>query len=355
MKTEDFDYSLPREQIAQHPEGERSASRLLVFDRQRRALSHRTFRDVVDYLHDGDLLVLNDSRVFPARLEGRKPTGGAVDILLLEQQDGLRWTCLARGLRRDLAPQEVTVGTRRLTLRPAGAFWEVSADGEGVFEDLIRSEGRVPLPHYVKRPAGDGKADIERYQTVYADPRGSVAAPTAGFHFTADLLAALSAKGVEIVKLTLHIGVGTFFLIKTEDIEAHRMHRERFRIAPDTIDRLKEARRAGRRIIACGTSVVRTLETIAGRSTGAHETPHNGTGSPGHRLTGAPEETDLFIYPGYRFRLVDALITNFHLPRSTPLMLVAAFLGREATLECYRAALDSGYRFYSYGDAMLIL
>jgi S-adenosylmethionine:tRNA ribosyltransferase-isomerase len=339
MKTEDFDYSLPKEQIAQHPEGERSASRLLVYDRRQDSFAHRTFGDVVDYLNDGDLLVLNDSRVFPARLKGKKATGGAVDLLLLERQDDRRWACLARGITRGVEEQEVTVGTRRLVLRRAQPFWEISAKAEGIIEEILRTNGTVPLPHYVKRPAEDTGSDLERYQTVYAEANGSVAAPTAGFHFTVDLLEALASKGVEIVKLTLHIGVGTFFLIKTEEVEAHRMHRERFLIAPETVDRLKAARESGRRVVACGTSAVRALETIAGR---------NGNG-------GDDGSTELFIYPGYCFRMVDALITNFHLPRSTPLMLVSAFAGREQTLECYRAAIDSGYRFYSYGDAMLIL
>jgi S-adenosylmethionine:tRNA ribosyltransferase-isomerase len=339
MKTEDFDYSLPKEQIAQHPVGERSASRLLVYHRTQQSLAHRTFRDVLDYLNDGDLLVLNDSRVFPARLKGKKATGGAVDLLLLERQDALRWTCLVRGAGRGVERQEVTVDTRRLMLQRAQPFWEISAEAEDVIEEILRTNGIVPLPHYVKRLTENAGSDLERYQTVYAEANGSVAAPTAGFHFTVDLLKALASKGVEIIKLTLHIGVGTFFLIKTEDVEAHMMHRERFLIAPETIDLLKTARGSGRRVIACGTSAVRALETVAGR---------NGNGD-------SDGSTDLFIYPGYKFRMVDALITNFHLPRSTPLMLVSAFAGREQTLECYRAAIDSGYRFYSYGDAMLIL
>ncbi len=290
-------------------------------------------------LKGGDLIVLNDTKVLPARLSGVKGTGGAVDILLVEKVDGKRWSCLAGGLKRTTQKVRVSVGETPLDLKAApGGGWTVEfPDGTSAAE-LMAACGRMPLPRYIKREKGAGRnGDDERYQTVYARQEGSIAAPTAGLHFDEDLLGRIAAMGVGVVKITLHIGTGTFFLIKSAQVEGHAMHSERYLLSPAVLEAIGKTKEAHGRVIAVGTSVVRTLETAFGRGDGALE------GS-----------TDLFIYPGYRFRVVDALITNFHLPRSTPLMLVCAFAGREAIAGAYREAVERGYRFYSYGDAMFI-
>jgi S-adenosylmethionine:tRNA ribosyltransferase-isomerase len=339
MKTADFDYDLPKELIAQHPAGERSSSRLFVLDRSGGQREHKRFDDIASYLRPGDLLVLNESRVVPARLFGRKATGGGVEVLLVGPEGPGRWSCLVKGLRRTTAAAEVAFGATTATLHPAGEFWTVTFPGDTDVEALMEAQGAMPLPPYIKRVRGRSDRDMERYQTVYARVAGSIAAPTAGFHFTDDLLERLVRKGVEIVRITLHIGVGTFFLMKSEEVGNHRMHAEHFCLAVEAKEAIFRARRDGRRIIACGTSAVRTLETLAAG---------NGTSL----LEGS---TDLFVSPGHRFALVDCLITNFHLPRSTPLMLAAAFAGKDELLSCYREAIAMGYRFYSYGDGMLIL
>ncbi len=344
MKTADFDYDLPKELIAQHPAGERASSRLLVLHRQSGIREHRAFHDVASYLSAGDVLVLNESKVLPARLFGRKATGGSAEVLLVEQRGPGRWLCLVKGISRRQESTEVTFATGKATLFPGPDFWTiVFADGTDG-ESVMGREGAMPLPPYIKRvPRGDNllgdSSDFERYQTVYARVEGSIAAPTAGFHFTGELLDLLTRKGVEIVKITLHIGVGTFFLVKSEDVVEHRMHAERFSVSAEAKHQILRAKSEGRRIVACGTSAVRTLETL-------------GSGNGSSPFAG---ETGLFIYPGYRFTMVDALITNFHLPRSTPLLLAAAFAGHEALLTAYREAVEKGYRFYSYGDGMLIL
>lgn len=336
MRTEEFDYSLPPELIAQHPAGERTASRLLVLDRQSGTVGHRRFSGITDCLRAGDLIVLNETKVMPARLTGTKETGGAVDILLTGKVEAKKWSCLVSGLKR--APQKVRVGETQLELEPAAAGWTVEFPNGTCAEDLMGAFGRMPLPRYIKRAKDAGRnGDEARYQTVYARKVGSIAAPTAGLHFDEALLGQIEAMGVGIARITLHIGTGTFFLIKSADVEDHAMHSERYCLSPDVIEAVERTKKAGGRVIAVGTSAVRTLETVFGPAKGATE--------------GA---TDLFIYPGYRFRAVDALITNFHLSRSTPLMLVCAFAGKEAIEGAYREAVERGYRFYSYGDAMFI-
>ena len=339
MRIEEFDYHLPKEMIAQQPSSERTASRLLVFDRNGGTKAHRQFRDITEYLRPGDLLVINDSKVFPARLIGKKASGGKVDILLVEKKSDREWTCLAKGVKPGLKSVDVAIGGCSASLLNDGQSWTVRFDEGTDCNEIIAREGLMPLPPYIKRPENDGMSDFERYQTVYAKNEGSIAAPTAGFHFSQELLTAIEKIGVEIAKITLHIGTGTFALIKSADVENHAMHRENFQLEEPVKNAIVAAKKAGRRIIACGTSAVRTLETMAS-SNGS--TPFSGW-------------TELFIYPGHVFRMVDAMITNFHLPRSTPLVLTSAFAGREALMECYREAIEKGYRFYSYGDAMLIL
>jgi S-adenosylmethionine:tRNA ribosyltransferase-isomerase len=301
-------------------------------------MEHRRFADVGEYLREGDVLVINDSKVFPARLKARKKTGGQLDLLLVRFIGGGTWECLVRGISKTKDAIPVTLGEYGATLARDNGSWTISFESREEGDEAIKSLGRMPLPPYIKRNGEDGSADFDRYQTVYAERTGSIAAPTAGFHFSTELLDRIAARGVEIVKITLHIGIGTFSLIHSGPLEEHRMHGERYELDETAKGRIRAARQAGRRVVACGTSSVRTLETVFGMS-------GNGT------LAG---ETELFIYPGYHFHCVDALITNFHLPRSTPLMLAAAFMGVEALKRAYAEAIDGGYRFYSYGDAMFI-
>ncbi|HAR95542.1 MAG TPA: tRNA preQ1(34) S-adenosylmethionine ribosyltransferase-isomerase QueA [Deltaproteobacteria bacterium] len=338
MRIEEFDYTLPKELIAQHPEDERASSRLLVLNREKRTVEHRYFKDVKDYFRPGDVLVLNDTRVFPARIAAVKPTGGRVEILMVEELTRTTWSCLAKGLKKGVVEQEIKVGTVSATVRYAGDTWEISFPEEVNVRDVLDKYGRMPLPPYIKREKnGYDSSDFDRYQTVYAERLGSIAAPTAGLHFTGELLRDLTEQGVIIANITLHIGIGTFFLIKKETVEDHQMHREWYNIERGTAEAIQTARAAGGRVIAVGTSAVRTLETFFSKGDGAES---------GY--------SDLFIYPGYRFKAVDILLTNFHLPRSTPLLLTSAFAGKENLLSSYAVAIEKGYRFYSYGDAMLI-
>ncbi|HEX6370603.1 MAG TPA: tRNA preQ1(34) S-adenosylmethionine ribosyltransferase-isomerase QueA [Longimicrobium sp.] len=343
FRTSDFDFHLPAEQVAQAPAGRRDASRLLVVDRASGELHHRTFSDLVEYIPAGDALVLNETRVFPARLLGRKATGAAAEILLLHPHQGEEkvWTALVRpggklkpGRTVEIGPElsvEIVAST------PGGERIVRLVTPLGLTEALDRY-GEVPLPPYVERSATD--ADRERYQTVYARTRGSVAAPTAGLHFTPGMLEAMEARGVRIVRLVLHVGVGTFRPVETEDPAEHRMHREWYHVPPQAADALNATRAAGGAIWSVGTTVTRTLESVA---------TEDGIVHPGEGWT------DIFIRPPYRFKAVDHLVTNFHLPRSTLLMLVSAFGGYERVMGAYADAIDRGYRFYSYGDAMLLV
>ena len=332
LATSDFDYELPPEAIAQHP-GERGESRLLVLGRN---ADERRFADLPDLLDPGDLLVVNDTRVIPARLRARRPTGGAVEILLVEREGPASWWCLLRPGRR-MAPG----ATLAVEGGPAARV-EERADGrfrlafEQPIDPLLEEIGETPLPPYIERPAED--RDRERYQTVYAERPGAVAAPTAGLHFTPALLAALERRGVRRASLTLHVGPGTFRPVKTENPAAHVMDSERFEIPEATAEAVAATRRRNGRVVAVGTTVVRSLESAA---------------SEDGLVAAGAGRTSLYIRPGYEFRAIDRLITNFHLPRSTLLMLVCAFAGRRRTLDAYRQAIGSGFRFYSYGDAML--
>jgi len=370
MRLDELDYSLPSELIAQVPVEPRDAARLLVVGGGGAALScdDRAFRDLPGLLRRGDVLVRNDTRVIPARARFRKSTGGRVELLFLERLAGAAadpppgagetWEALARGrlragetLRSEAAPDELAVeveaplGEGRYRVRPAGAATAPVAD-------LLERYGETPLPPYIRAAL----ADPERYQTVFARPRGSAAAPTAGLHFTPELLIALRERGIRMAYCTLHIGLDTFLPVREDDLEEHKMHTERAILRAEDAKIINEAKLAGGRIVAVGTTAVRTLETAALKSAGVDD-PYAGQDDacPWRPVIAIDASTDLFIRPGYRFRAVDGLITNFHLPRSTLLALVSAFAGRGTILDAYRVAQEAGYRFYSFGDAMLIL
>ncbi len=371
MKTSDFDYELPQSLIAQTPIEPRDASRLMVLNRRTGTIEHRHFRDILDYLQPGDVLVCNESRVIPARLYGRKaPGGGKVELLLVTKRGENLWEALVRG-RKVRAGTKIEIEARRqrdkkLPPTPgvvAEVIGETKAGGRLIrfdrpIESLLDDLGVVPLPPYIHEPL----SDAERYQTIYARVRGSVAAPTAGLHFTPKLIDRIRQKGIEFAFVILHIGLDTFRPIREERVEDHRIHTEYCELSPEVARQLNRARAEGRRIIAVGTTSVRVLETAAQASGDPH--------SPGARAKVATPSstrdlpsplvpysgwTDLFIYPGYQFRAVDALLTNFHLPRSTLLLLVAAFAGKDTIDRAYQEAIRKEYRFYSFGDCMLIL
>lgn len=340
MNTSDFYYELPQELIAQTPPADRSASRLLLYDRNTRSITDGVFSDVASHLHPGDVLVRNTTRVIPARLIGvRENTGGHMEFLLLRRAEGDRWECLAKPARRARPGQEYRVGGG-LRVRVLG---DTGAEGgklvellyDGILEEVLDRVGQTPLPPYIT----ERLEDPERYQTVYARERGSAAAPTAGLHFTQALLDRLRAQGVRIVDVLLHVGLGTFRPVSAERVEDHHMHAEYCEVTAEAARAINEARAAGGRVVAVGTTSVRTLESAA---------------TPDGLVQPFAGQTSIFITPGYAFRAVDALITNFHLPESTLLMLVSAFAGREEMLRVYRHAVQQRYRFFSFGDAMLI-
>lgn len=336
MKTSEFDYHLPPEMIAQHPVEPRDSSRLLVVHRDTGALEHRIFRDVTEYLRPGDILVCNDSRVIPARIYGRKAeTGGKVEVLLVSKRGAKEWEALVRG-RRVRPGMRLTLGetleAEVVAVTESGS--RVLAFDEPV-EPHLEALGVVPLPPYIHEPL----EDPERYQTIYARVQGSVAAPTAGLHFTPHLLDTILTMGCKIAFVTLHIGMDTFRPIKEEDIEEHRIHTEWCEVSPEAAEQIREARAIGGRVVAVGTTAVRALETAA--QSGEVDAFSGSTG--------------LYIYPGYTYRVVDVMLTNFHLPRSTLLLLVSAFAGKGLMDRAYREAIAERYRFYSFGDAMLIL
>ncbi len=344
LRTSEFEYDLPPRLIAQHPPPRRDDSRLLVLDRSTGSLADRRFPDLLEHLSPGDVLVLNDTRVFPARLRGRKPTGAEVEVLLLAPVDddpsGRRWKALVRPGGK-LKPGRTVVVSDDMRIEIEDSTEDggriVRLIGEDEPERLIERHGTVPLPPYVEREAD--RRDRERYQTVYAEAVGSVAAPTAGLHFTPELLRAVKTRGADTVRVTLHVGPGTFRPVSAEDPREHALHSERWEMSEGTAARLNQVREAGGRIWAVGTTSARVLETVA----------------DGHgRFESGAGWTDLYILPPHEFRGVDALVTNFHLPRSSLLMLVAAFAGTDVVLEAYRHAVEREYRFYSYGDAMLI-
>ncbi|MBQ6431796.1 MAG: tRNA preQ1(34) S-adenosylmethionine ribosyltransferase-isomerase QueA [Oscillospiraceae bacterium] len=340
MKTSDFYYDLPQELIAQTPLERRDGSRLLVMRKDTGALEHRRFYDIIDYLHEGDCLVMNDSRVIPARLLGKRvPSGGAAEVLLLTDKGGGVWECLVRPARKLHVGAELSFGEGKLTATVTEERDEgnrlVQFHYEGIFLEILEQLGKMPLPPYIKEELKDG----ERYQTVYSRVNGSAAAPTAGLHFTKELLEKIAAKGVKLAYVTLHVGLGTFRPVKVDDVTAHKMHSEFCMISAETARILNETKTAGGRIVCVGTTSCRTLESLADEA---------------GRFSEKSAWTDIFIYPGYRFKAMDALITNFHLPESTLIMLVSAFAGYDHIMNAYREAVKERYRFFSFGDAMFI-
>jgi len=357
VKTSDFDYDLPPELIAQTPVEPRDASRLMVLNRATGRITHRRFSDLSHHMRPGDLLIGNDSRVIPARLRGIKPTGGAVEILLLRPASTPSWECLVggKGLRQGVKVDILDMGS---TVAGTATILAETEDGgrlvsfDPPVESWLWDAGQVPLPPYIHEPLGDP----ERYQTVYSRTDGSVASSTAGLHFTPGLLLQLRDDGVNLSFVTLHIGLDTFRPVQTEEIEDHRIHREWARLSPETARTVNETRLAGGRIFAVGTTAVRVLESAAMRALGVQpceEIPAT-TACGWQTVAAFVGETDLFIRPGHQFRAVDALITNFHLPRSTLLMLVSTFAGKALIERAYAEAIRERYRFYSFGDAMLI-
>ena len=339
MKTSDFDYYLPEELIAQTPIEPRDASRLLVYDRENDKVEHKHFYDIVNYLKKGDLLVRNNTKVLPARMFGYTKNGGKVEILLLKRFNLNEWEVLVKPGKKAKPGTVLTVSTELsaevLSVIEEAGSRRVRFTFDGVFEDVLSRVGEMPLPPYITEKL----KDQSRYQTVYAKQDGSAAAPTAGLHFTQRLLDELKEKGVEIVDILLHVGLGTFRPVKADDISEHHMHSEYYEVTKEAAERINLAKKEGRRIIAVGTTSVRTLESVA---------DENGF------VKAEKGNTEIFIYPPYKFKCVDALITNFHLPKSTLVMLVASLTGREKILELYNLAVKEKYRFFSFGDAMFI-
>ena len=339
MKKSDFDFYLPEELIAQTPLEKRDGSRLLVLDKESGAMDHRHFYDLPEYLRAGDCLVLNNSRVLPARLIGTRPGGGAVELVLLRDLGEGRWECLSRPGRKTKPGTELFFGGGELKATveavAEGGNRIVKFDYRGIFLEVLERLGKMPLPPYIKEEL----QDPERYQTVYSRELGSAAAPTAGLHFTNELLEKIQAMGVKVCYVTLHVGLGTFRPVKEDEIENHEMHSEFCIIPEDTARTVTETKQKGGRIVAVGTTSCRTLESFA---------KDDGT------LEACSGWTDIFIYPGYSFKCIDALVTNFHLPESTLIMLVSALAGREHILNAYKTAVEEKYRFFSFGDAMFI-
>ena len=341
MKTSDFFYDLPEELIAQDPLEDRTASRLLVLNRETGAVEHKIFSDVIDYLNEGDCLVINNTRVIPARLIGEKEgTGGKVEVLLLKRRANDVWETLVKPGKKLKPGAKITFGDGRLRAE----VLEVVEEGnrlvkfyyEGIFEEILDSLGEMPLPPYITHKL----EDKEMYQTVYAKFDGSAAAPTAGLHFTKELLNKIEEKGIKIASITLHVGLGTFRPVKVDDVNNHHMHTEWYEVNAEAADIINETKRNGGRVICVGTTSCRTIESVA---------DDNGY------MKAKTGETDIFIYPGYKFKVMDGLITNFHLPESTLVMLVSAFAGKENVLSAYETAVKERYRFFSFGDAMILI
>ena len=339
--TKDFDFDLPEELIAQTPLKDRTSSRLLVVNKTTHTIEDKHFSDLLEELEEGDTLVVNNTRVLPARLYGTKEeTGAHIEVLLLTNTEGDKWETLVKPAKRMKVGSVVSFGDGRLKatvveeLDQGGRIIEFSY--EGVFLEVLESLGEMPLPPYIK----ERLEDKERYQTVYAKENGSAAAPTAGLHFTEELMQQIRDKGVNIVPVTLHVGLGTFRPVSVDSLEDHKMHSEYYNVSKETADMIEATKKAGKRVIAVGTTSIRTLETVA-RDNDGDVVPASGW-------------TDIFISPGYEFRVVDAFVTNFHLPKSTLVMLVSAYLGREFTLEAYQHAIEERYRFFSFGDAMFV-
>lgn len=341
MKTSDFFYDLPEELIAQDPLEDRTASRLLVLDRKTGVVKHKIFSDVIDYLNKGDCLVINNTRVIPARLIGEKEgTGGKVEVLLLKRRANDVWETLVKPGKKLKPGAKITFGDGRLRAEVLEVVEEgnrlVKFHYEGIFEEILDSLGEMPLPPYITHKL----EDKEMYQTVYAKFDGSAAAPTAGLHFTKELLNKIEEKGIKIASITLHVGLGTFRPVKVDDVNNHHMHTEWYEVNAEAADIINETKRNGGRVICVGTTSCRTIESVA---------DENGY------MKAKTGETDIFIYPGYKFKVMDGLITNFHLPESTLVMLVSAFAGKENVLAAYETAVKERYRFFSFGDAMILI
>ena len=339
MKVTDFDYELPEELIAQTPIEKRDESRLMVLDRKEQTIEHKHFKDVIDYLEPGDVLVRNNTKVIPARLYGKKETGAKVEFLLLNNMEKDIWECIVRPGNKLNVGAKVIFGdgilkAEVLDTMPGGTR-KVKFHYEGIFNEILDKIGLMPLPPYIH----ESLKEKDRYQTVYAKYEGSAAAPTAGLHFTPELLKKIEEKGIDIANVTLHVGIGTFRPVKEDTVEAHQMHSEHFYIKEEDCEKINKAKKSGHRVIAVGTTSCRVLETIA---------DDNGYVKP------TEGDTQIFIYPGYKFRCLDALITNFHLPQSTLVMLVSALAGKDYIMKAYKEAVEQKYRFFSFGDAMLI-
>lgn len=340
MKTDDFDYELPKELIAQTPLKNRSESKLLVMDRVTGALEHKHFYDIIDYLNKGDALVINDTKVIPARIIGvKEETGAVIELLLLKDEVGDTWECLAKPQKRLKVGTIITFGNGELKAKVRETKEEgitiVDLIYDGILMEILEHLGTMPLPPYIHEKL----KDQDRYQTVYAKNYGSAAAPTAGLHFTKELLDKIKAKGIEIVHITLHVGLGTFRPVNVEDVTKHVMHTEHYIVTKEAADKLNEIKANGGKIIAVGTTSVRTLETVMSKN---------------DKFVPSNDDTNIFIYPGFTFKAIDGLITNFHLPKSTLVMLVSAFSSKANIMNAYQEAIKHNYRFFSFGDAMFI-
>ena len=340
MKVSDFNYDLPEELIAQHPYEKRDEARLMVLHRNTKQIEHKVFKDIIDYLEPGDCLVLNDTKVIPARLYGKKDTGAKVEFLLLKRIENDDWEAMVRPGNKLKAGAKVSFGDGILQAEVLetleGGNRRVRFTYEGIFNEILDKVGLMPLPPYIKENI---KEENEKYQTVYAKYEGSAAAPTAGLHFTEELLEKIKEKGVEIAKVTLHVGIGTFRPVKVENVEEHKMHSEHFYVKQIEADKINKAKETGHRVVAVGTTSCRVLESVS---------DENG------KMKEIETDTSIFIYPGYKFKCVDALITNFHLPESTLIMLVSSLAGKDFIMKAYKEAVEKRYKFFSFGDAMFI-
>ncbi len=340
MNVSDFYYDLPEELIAQTPIEKRDESRLMVLNRAGQTIEHKTFKDIIEYLEPGDCLVRNNTKVIPARLYGKKATGAKIEFLLLNRIEGDIWECIVRPGHKLKPGTEVEFGDGILKAKVLdvmeGGTRKVEFKYEGIFNEILDKIGLMPLPPYIH----ESLKDNDRYQTVYAKYEGSAAAPTAGLHFTPELFEKIKAKGIDVANVTLHVGIGTFRPVKVENVEEHHMHSEHFYIKQEDVDKINKAKKNGKRVIAVGTTSCRVLETIA---------DENGM------VKATEGDTQIFIYPGYKYKCLDGLVTNFHLPESTLIMLVSALAGRDYIMKAYNEAVKERYRFFSFGDAMLIL
>ena len=339
MRVEEFNYELPKELIAQTPYDKRDEARLMVLDKENKNIEHKIFRDVLEYLNPGDCLVINDTKVIPARLYGKKDTGANVEFLLLKRLEGDEWEAMVRPGNKLKVGSKVEFGegllkAEILEVMPGGNR-KVKFEYQGIFNEILDQIGLMPLPPYITETL----KDKDKYQTVYAQYEGSAAAPTAGLHFTEELLEKVKAKGVEIAKVTLHVGIGTFRPVKVETVEEHEMHSEHYYIKAEEAEKINRAKENGKKVIAVGTTSCRVLESVA---------DENG------KVKEIEGDTSIFIYPGYKFKCIDNLITNFHLPESTLIMLVSSLAGKDFVMEAYNEAVKEKYKFFSFGDAMII-